>query len=209
MSREFKVERGRCSLLRIENIDTDIIIPQTELATVHRSGLGEGLFARWRYVSERIPNPDFVLNRAANAGTRLILARANFGCGSSREHAAWALAEYGIRAVMAPSFGEIFYRNCVRNGVLPARVTAEAHQRLEALADADDGISDLTVDLVERRISVGDVELSFVLDEEDRRRLLTGADEIAETLGHRDAIEAFLAADRQDRPWIHDRRWVR
>lgn len=207
MSREFRTERGRCCLLRIENIDTDIIIPQTELATITRSGLGEGLFARWRYISGRIPNPGFVLNRPANAGARFILARANFGCGSSREHAPWALAEYGIRAVLAPSFGEIFHRNCVRNGVLPARIPENALGRLEDLADGDDGISGLTVDLVERKISAGGTEVPFLLDEEDRRRLLTGADEIAETLGHKEAIEAFIAADRRDRPWVHDRRW--
>lgn len=207
MSREFKVERGRCCLLRIENIDTDIIIPQTELATITRSGLGAGLFARWRYASGRVPNPDFVFNKPANEGARFILARANFGCGSSREHAAWALSEYGIRAVVAPSFGEIFHRNCVRNGVLPARISEEDQRRLETLADGDDGISDLTVDLVGRRIAAGGIEVPFMLDDEDRRRLLTGADEIAETLGHRDAIEAFVAVDRLERPWIHDRRW--
>ncbi|HSK38957.1 MAG TPA: 3-isopropylmalate dehydratase small subunit, partial [Arenibaculum sp.] len=126
-----------------------------------------------------------------------------------REHAAWALGEFGIRAVVAPSFGEIFHRNCVRNGVLPARVAPEAHRHLEELADAEDGIDGLVVDLVERRISAGDVHVPFALDDQDRRRLLTGADEITETLDHRAAVEAFLAEDRRRRPWVHDGQWAR
>ncbi len=207
MTREFTVERGRAAVLRHENIDTDVIIPQTELVTVSRSGLGDGLFARWRYSGGRTPNPDFVLNRPGNRNCRVLIARANFGCGSSREHAAWALAEYGIRAVVAPSFGEIFQRNAVRNGVLPARVTLQDQQRLEALADGEDGIDGLVVDLVERRIGAGAVTLPFQLEEEDRRRLLTGADEIAETLIRRPATDAFIAADRARRPWVYDRRW--
>jgi 3-isopropylmalate/(R)-2-methylmalate dehydratase small subunit len=209
MAREFRVERGRCCLLRRENIDTDIIIPQTELVTVSRSGLGEGLFARWRYTTGRTPNPDFVLNKPDNRGCRFLLAGTNFGCGSSREHAVWALGEFGIRAVIAPSFGEIFQRNGILNGVLPARVTPEAHRRLEALANAEDGIDDLVVDLVERRIEAGDFSVPFALDDDDRLRLLTGIDEIAETFTQRAAIDSFVAGDRLRRPWVYDRHWSR
>jgi 3-isopropylmalate/(R)-2-methylmalate dehydratase small subunit len=207
MALAFTIESGRCCVLRAENVDTDVIIPQTELATVFRSGLGAGLFARLRYRDGRTPDPGFVLNRPGNEGCRFLLAGANFGCGSSREHAAWALSEFGVRAVVAPSFGEIFHRNCVRNGLLPARVATEAHLALLELADEVDGIEAFTVDLVGRSISAGGVSVAFEIDDEDRRRLLTGADEIAETLGHRAEIEAFLAADRRARPWVHDRRW--
>lgn len=207
MALAFTVESGRCCVLRAENVDTDVIIPQTELATVFRSGLGEGLFARLRYRDGRTPDAGFVLNRPGNEGCRFLLAGANFGCGSSREHAAWALSEFGIRAVVAPSFGEIFHRNCVRNGLLPARVTRDAHLALLDLADAVDGIGAFTVDLLERRVVAGGVSVAFAIEDQDRRRLLTGADEIAETLGHRADIDAFVATDRRNRPWVHDRRW--
>jgi 3-isopropylmalate/(R)-2-methylmalate dehydratase small subunit len=205
----FTMERGRAIVLPAANIDTDIIIPQTELATITKSGLADGLFGRWRYVTDRIENPEFVLNRPANRSCRFLIAGANFGCGSSREHAVWALQEYGVRAVIASRFGEIFQRNSLRNGLLPALVTEPVWQEIVALSDADGGISDTVIDLAGRRIVAGGSSLSFQIDDQDRQRLLQGTDEIGETLGHRTAISAFVETDRARRPWIYGGRWAR
>ncbi len=207
MPEEAKYGRGRCCVFGLENIDTDVIIPQTELVTVSKSGLADGLFARWRYKNDRIPNPDFVLNRPRNKECRFLLAAANFGCGSSREHAAWALTEYGVRAVISPNFGEIFFRNSIRNGLLPARIAAADYRCLASLADGEGGIDDMIVDLTAGQITVGRLTVPFSLDQVDRMRLLTDTDDIAETLLHRTDIEGFVAADRIRRPWVHQTLW--
>lgn len=188
-------------LMRI-NIDTDAIIPSREMKRVSRHGLAEGLFAGWRYrePGSREPDPDFVLNRAPYRDAEILLAGRNFGCGSSREHAVWALAEWGIRAVIAPSFGGIFRANCVRNGVLPVAMKEEDMARLTEEIGEEDPLP-VTVDLERRRVSAGELEIPFEISDDDRRMLLEGLDPIAATLRSAEAIEAFEARDREARPW--------
>jgi 3-isopropylmalate dehydratase small subunit len=204
--RKFDVLTGVAAPLLRANVDTDAIIPSREMKSVSKRGLADGLFAGWRYlaIGERDPNPEFVLNQPAYAGTRILLAGENFGCGSSREHAVWALDEYGIRAVIAPGFAPIFRGNCVRNGLLPVRLDASAVARLAAAVAPDPQRRLVTVDLVSQRVSGPDgIDLSFDLDPESREMLLEGLDAIDLTLKHHDAIEAFLARDRVERPWIY------
>ncbi len=192
-------------LLR-DNVDTDAIIPSREMRAVSKKGLGVGLFAGWRYLdpAARTPDPAFVLNHPAYAGAQILLSGQNFGCGSSREHAVWALAEYGFRVVIAPSFNPIFYGNCVRNGIVPAIVDAAAHARLAA--DCPEGrATRLTVDLERRRIAAPSGDIAFTIDDESRHSLLHGLDPIAATLALDDQIQAFTATDAERRPWIYSR----
>ena len=188
------------------NVDTDAIIPSREMKSVSKQGLADGLFAGWRYtaIGGREPDPAFVLNQPAYARTQILLSGENFGCGSSREHAVWALLEYGIRAVIAPSFAPIFHGNCVRNGILPVRLDAASIDRLaEAIAPAPRERR-LTVDLVRQRITGPDgLEFGFAIEPEEREMLLEGLDAIDLTLKHREAIEAFRTRDRGQRPWIY------
>jgi 3-isopropylmalate/(R)-2-methylmalate dehydratase small subunit len=188
------------------NVDTDIIIPSREMKSVSKTGLAAGLFAGWRYIAigSRDPNPDFVLNQPAYAGSRILLGGENFGCGSSREHAVWALHEYGIRAVIAPSFAPIFFGNCVRNGIVPVRLATEAVATLAEHVATDPQAQRLTVDLEQCAVRAGDtLRFAFVIDAEARDMLLEGLDGIDLTLKSRDAIEAFLVRDRRARPWIY------
>lgn len=188
------------------NVDTDAIIPSREMKSVSKQGLADGLFAGWRYtaIGGREPDPGFVLNQQAYAGTRVLLAGENFGCGSSREHAVWALLEYGIRAVIAPSFAPIFHGNCVRNGILPVRLDAASIARLAEAVAPDPQQRRLTVDLVRQRITGPDgLEFGFEIEPEEREMLIEGLDAIDLTLKHRDAIEDFRARDRGQRPWIY------
>lgn len=197
-------------LLR-DNVDTDAIIPSREMKTVSKTGLADGLFAGWRYtaIGGRDPDPAFVLNQPAYAGARILLGGVNFGCGSSREHAVWALHEYGIRAVLAPSFAPIFAANCIRNGVAPVRLPAEAVAALAAHVAVDPPSRPLIVDIErgEVRASGGDASgmprFPFTFDAESRDMLLEGLDAIDLTLKHRADIDAFLARDRAARPWIY------
>jgi 3-isopropylmalate/(R)-2-methylmalate dehydratase small subunit len=188
------------------NVDTDAIIPSREMQSVSKHGLAAGLFAGWRYttIGGREADPQFVLNQSAYAGTQILLAGENFGCGSSREHAVWALLEYGIRAVVAPSFAPIFHGNCVRNGILPVRLDAASIARLADAVAPDPQRRLLTVDLVRQRVSgPGGLEFGFDLAREEREMLLEGLDAIDLTLQHRDAIDAFHDRDRVQRPWIY------
>jgi 3-isopropylmalate/(R)-2-methylmalate dehydratase small subunit len=188
------------------NVDTDAIIPSREMKTVSKTGLAEGLFAGWRYkeIGSREPDPDFVLNRPAYAQARILLGGENFGCGSSREHAAWALAEYGIRAIVAPSFSPIFYGNCVRNGILPVRLPAPAIAQLAEDAGAEAPVRPVTIDLESCEVrSPGGSVHRFEIEPDAREMLLHGLDAIDLTLKQREAIEDFWRADRAARPWIY------
>jgi len=188
------------------NVDTDAIIPSREMKSVSKQGLAEGLFAGWRYtaIGGREPDPAFVLNQPAYARAQILLSGENFGCGSSREHAVWALLEYGIRAVIAPSFAPIFHGNCVRNGILPVRLDADGVARLAEAVAPDPQQRRLTVDLVRQRITGPEgLEFGFEIEPEEREMLLEGLDAIDLTLKHREAIEAFLTRDRGQRPWIY------
>jgi 3-isopropylmalate/(R)-2-methylmalate dehydratase small subunit len=188
------------------NVDTDAIIPSREMRTVSKTGLADGLFAGWRYreIGGRDPNPDFVLNDPTYAGARILVSGPNFGCGSSREHAVWALAEYGFRAVLAPSFSPIFRGNCVRNGVAPVELPGEAIERLAAAVAPDPQGRPVTVDLVNLLVTAPDgAATPFSMDAEAREMLLEGLDAIDLTLKRRGEIDAFRDRDRARRPWIY------
>ena len=189
-----------------DNIDTDAIIPSREMKTVAKDGLSDGLFAGWRYlgIGGREPDRGFVLNDPAYAGARILLAGDNFGCGSSREHAVWALAEYGFRAILAPSFSPIFAANCVRNGLAPVVLAAAAVGHIAEQVEAEPQAKQVTVDLVRGVVIAPDgAESRFELEAEAREMLLEGLDGIDLTLKSKDRIAAFRANDRLIRPWIY------
>lgn len=181
--------------LMADNVDTDTIIPSREMRTTGRTGLADGLFAPWRYTEGRTPNPDFVLNQPAYVGAQVLAAGANFGCGSSREHAVWALAEWGIRAVLAESFAPIFAANCLANGLLPITLPAPA---VAALAGQR-----VRIDLAGCTVTGAAEVHPFTIDPEARIMLLEGLDVIDLTLKSDADIAAFLAADRKARPWVY------
>jgi 3-isopropylmalate/(R)-2-methylmalate dehydratase small subunit len=189
-------------LMRI-NVDTDAIIPSREMKRVSKTGLSEGLFANWRYLDPgaREPNPDFILNQAPFDRASILLAGSNFGCGSSREHAVWALKEWGIRAVIAPSFGSIFASNCLNNGVLPVRLDEDTVETISADVMEDPLANQVTVDLEKRRIVSGDRVWEFDIGERERQMLLRGLSPIAMTLQSDDLISEFEADDARRRPW--------
>ena len=176
-----------------DNIDTDTIIPSREMTSTGKTGLKDGLFAPWRYSDAvtRTPNPDFAMNRPEFAGARILASGANFGCGSSREHAVWALAEYGVACVVAESFAPIFYTNCIRNGIAPITLPKTVIGTLAG--------STATVDLDAQTVNGH----HFDIAEEAKTMLLEGLDAIDLTLKHREAIAKWQTADRQQRPWIY------
>ncbi len=183
-----------------DNVDTDQIIPSREMKSTGKTGLADGLFAGWRYtaIGGRDPDPSFVLNDPCYADSQIILGGANFGCGSSREHAVWALAEYGFRAVIAPSFAPIFAGNCVRNGILPAVMDANAITIIE------EANCPITINLAAQKISIGeDQSWPFPIDDEAKAMLLEGLDAIDLSLKMAEDIAAWQAADRAKRPWIY------
>lgn len=191
------------------NVDTDAIMPKQFLKSIRRSGFGAYLFDEWRYldrgepdmdVSGRPLNPDFVLNRPEYQGAEILLVRENFGCGSSREHAPWALEDYGFRVLIGPSFAEIFYNNCFNNGLLPIVLPAAT---VDALFRAAGPGYRLTVDLEAQTITTptGDA-IGFDIDPSRKHRLLNGLDDISLTLQHADAIRAYEARRREVAPWL-------
>lgn len=188
------------------NVDTDAIIPSREIKRVAKTGLADGLFAGWRYreIGGRDRNPDFVLNRPEYADAKILLAGENFGCGSSREHAVWALAEYGFRAIVAPSFAPIFQMNCVRNGVLPVLLPAATVESLAAAVAQDPATRRLVIDLESEMLTSPDGRSHrFEIDAESKQMLLEGLDAIDLTLKQSDAIAEFTARDRRERPWVY------
>ncbi len=187
------------------NVDTDAIIPKQFLKTIERQGLGRHLFDAWRYLEQggqRMDNPDFVLNQAAYAGARILLARENFGCGSSREHAPWALADYGFRVVIAPSFADIFANNCVQNGILLVRLPTDVVEHLFHEVAANPGYR-LRVDLPAQEVqTMGDSRYAFPMDAGHKHKLLHGLDDIQLTLRQEGAIRAYEERRRQSAPWL-------
>lgn len=183
-------------LLR-DNIDTDTIIPSREMRSTGRTGLAAGLFAPWRYLDadKRIGDPQFVLNQRDAIGTRLLLGGNNFGCGSSREHAVWALVEFGIEAIIAPSFAPIFKANCLRNGLLPIMLPEEVVRSLQWHM--------VTIDLAAQTVRADGQGWPFAIDPEAREMLLQGLDAIDLTLTQRQHIDCWTAADRKARPWVY------
>ncbi|OLP60379.1 3-isopropylmalate dehydratase small subunit [Xaviernesmea oryzae] len=192
---------GVAAPLPVVNVDTDMIIPKDYLKTIKRTGLGTGLFAEARYKEDGSENPDFVLNKPAYRNAQILVAGDNFGCGSSREHAPWALLDYGIRCVISTSFADIFYNNCFKNGILPVVVSAEDLDKL--MDDASRGSNAiLSVDLEAQEISGPDGgKIKFEIDAFKRHCLLNGLDDIGLTLEKRDDIDSFEKANAAARPW--------
>ncbi len=184
------------------NVDTDMIIPKQFLKTIKRSGLGESLFFEMRYDDAGSEKPDFVLNRGPYRNARILIAGDNFGCGSSREHAPWALLDFGIRCVIAPSFADIFYNNCFKNGILPIVLPGEQVDALMALA-AGEGGATLSVDLERQEITAPDgATMPFDVDPFRKSCLLGGLDEIGLTLQKAPAIAAFEERHKASQPWL-------
>jgi 3-isopropylmalate/(R)-2-methylmalate dehydratase small subunit len=192
----FTIHTGLAAAMLQDNLNTDLIIPKQFLKTIHRRGLGRHLFHDLRYREDGSEDPAFVLNREPGRSASILLAGANFGCGSSREHAPWALLDFGIRAVLAPSFADIFATNAVKNGILPAMVTPEA---VAALAVH---VGELEVDLTAQRIRAGAAEYPFRTDPWARGILLEGLDEIEQTLRGIAGVEAFEQRREAEAPWL-------
>jgi 3-isopropylmalate/(R)-2-methylmalate dehydratase small subunit len=208
----FRQHTGLVAPLDRANVDTDAVIPKQFLKSIKRSGFGPNLFDAWRYLdhgepgmdnAKRPPNPDFVLNQPRYAGASILLARRNFGCGSSREHAPWALADFGFRALVAPSFADIFFNNCYKSGLLPIVLPESVVARLFDDVAAFPGYR-LAVDLDAQTIGTPDGGFVHRFDiEPDRKyRLLNGLDDIGLTLQHADAIRAFEAEHLAREPWL-------
>jgi len=193
---------GVAAPLPIVNVDTDMIIPKDYLKTIERTGLGRGLFADMRYNQDGSENPDFILNKPAYAQAKILVAGDNFGCGSSREHAPWALADFGIRCVIATSFADIFYNNCFKNGILPIKVSPQDLEKL--LDDASRGSNaTLTIDLELQEIYGPDGGvLHFELDAFRRHCLLNGLDDIGLTMQKATHIDHFEATLIEQQPWV-------
>jgi 3-isopropylmalate/(R)-2-methylmalate dehydratase small subunit len=191
------------------NVDTDAIIPKQFLKSIHRAGFGPYLFDEWRYLDHGEPgmdctdrplNKDFILNKPEYQGAEILLTRENFGCGSSREHAPWALEDYGFRAIIAPSFADIFYNNCFKNGLLPIHLPADVVDSL--FKELTEGYR-LTIDLHAQKITTpSGREIAFDIDENRKYRLLNGLDDIGLTLQHADEIKAYEAARAKRAPWL-------
>jgi 3-isopropylmalate/(R)-2-methylmalate dehydratase small subunit len=208
----FREHTGLVAPLDRANVDTDAIIPKQFLKSIKRSGFGPNLFDAWRYLDKGEPgmdnaprprNPDFVLNHPRYQGATILLARRNFGCGSSREHAPWALLDYGFRAVIAPSYADIFHNNCYKNGLLPIVLPESVVDRLFHEVLAFPGFK-LTVDLERQQVRTSDLALTEGFDVEPFRKhcLLNGLDDIALTLAHSAEISAFEAKRLGEQPWL-------
>jgi 3-isopropylmalate/(R)-2-methylmalate dehydratase small subunit len=198
---KFDTLTGVAAPLEIDNIDTDMIIPKQYLKTIKRTGLGAGLFSEMRYLDDGSPNPDFVLNKPAYKNAQILVVGDNFGCGSSREHAPWALLDFGIRCVISTDFADIFYNNCFKNGILPIKVSPEDLPKL--MDDARRGANaTLTIDLPNQEIRGPDGGVvKFEIDPFRKHCLLEGLDDIGLTLVEAPAIDAFEKKAANARPW--------
>ena len=199
---KFTVLEGVAAPLRLVNVDTDMIIPKQYLKTIKRTGLGKGLFSEKRYKDDGSENPDFVLNKTAYRKSKILVAGDNFGCGSSREHAPWALADFGITCIISTSFGDIFYNNSFKNGILPIRVSPEELEKL--FEDADRGANaTLTIDLEKQEIRGPDGGLiKFEIDAFRKHCLLNGLDDIGLTMAKKDHIGSYETKAGTERPWL-------
>jgi 3-isopropylmalate/(R)-2-methylmalate dehydratase small subunit len=207
----FTTLNGLVAPLDRANVDTDAIIPKQFLKSIQRSGFGPNAFDEWRYLdhgepgmdnSKRKINPDFVLNQPRYQGASILLTRENFGCGSSREHAPWALQDYGFRAIIASSFADIFYNNCFKNGMLPIVLAADAVDALFNGVSGQVGYK-LTIDLSAQTVNTPDGKsYAFEVDKVRKHNLLNGLDDIGLTMQQQDKIKAFEAKHRQNQPWL-------
>jgi 3-isopropylmalate/(R)-2-methylmalate dehydratase small subunit len=198
---KFTTLEGVAAPLRIINVDTDMIVPKQYLKTIKRTGLGKGLFSELRYRDDGSENPDFVLNKPAYRQATILIADDNFGCGSSREHAPWALLDFGIRCVISTSFGDIFYNNCFKNGILPIRVSREELEKL--IDDAERGANArLSIDLEKQEIRGPDGGMiKFDVEEFRKYCLLNGLDDIGLTLAKKAQIDGYESKAKTARPW--------
>jgi 3-isopropylmalate/(R)-2-methylmalate dehydratase small subunit len=195
---------GIAAPLLVDNIDTDQIIPVHRMLASMNPDYGAGLFANWRYLADGTPNADFVLSKEPFTRAQILIAGANFGCGSSREHAVWALQGFGICCVIAASFADIFFSNCVRRGLLPVALPTIRIRDLESRIVSSGGREPLTVSLVDRTIRLaGGPDIAFRIDDGLRTNLLEGLDEIGHTLRYLERIEAHEREDRGIRPWVY------
>ncbi len=199
---KFTVLEGVAAPLKVVNVDTDMIIPKQYLKTIKRTGLGKGLFSEKRFNDDGSENPDFVLNKPAYRNAKILVAGDNFGCGSSREHAPWALLDFGIRCVISTSFGDIFYNNSFKNGILPIRVTQDELDKL--FDDAERGANaTLTIDLEKQEIRGPDGGvIKFEIDAFRKHCLLNGLDDIGLTMVKKDKIDTFESKVGAERPWM-------
>lgn len=199
---KFTFHRGVAAPMNMINIDTDMILPKDHLKTIKRTGLGKYLFTEMRYLEDGTENPDFVLNKAPYRQTSILVAGDNFGCGSSREHAPWALKDFGIRAVISTSFADIFYNNCFKNGILPIRVTKA---QLDALMDdagkGANAVIDIDLEAQEIQRPNGE-KISFTIDDHRRHCLINGLDDIGLTMQRKDKIAAYEAKLGAIKPWV-------
>ncbi|WP_259782493.1 3-isopropylmalate dehydratase small subunit [Aestuariispira ectoiniformans] len=199
---KFNKLTGIAAPLDLINIDTDMIIPKQYLKTIKRTGLGKNLFDEMRFNDDGSENPDFVLNKQAYRGAEILVAGDNFGCGSSREHAPWALLDFGIRCVIAPSFADIFYNNCFKNGILPIKLPREVVDSLMDKADRGSNAT-FTIDLENQKVVDPDgEEYDFDVDEFRRHCLLNGLDDISLTLQKNEKIDTYEDSRAETTPWV-------
>lgn len=215
----FRQHVGIVAPMLLNNIDTDQIIPSREMKKVSKEGLGEGLFAGQRYLQNdfkpspnklhanpqtRIPNPDFILNKPAYSNATILLSCKNFGCGSSREHAAWSLKEYGVKAIVAESFGSIFRINCLRNGIVPISLTEIEVKTIYNWICLDRASNSVTIDVEHSRVILNNsVYFNFILEPHFQEMLVNGLDFISSTLRHKNNIDLFILKDKSLRPWAY------
>ena len=201
----FKTLEGVAAPLNMINVDTDMIIPKQYLKTIHRTGLGKALFDEMRFNPDGSEKPDFVLNKPAYRKAKILVAGDNFGCGSSREHAPWALLDFGIRCIIAPSFADIFYGNCFKNGILPIKLPQSEVDKL--MDDAERGANAVvSIDLEKQEIRGPDGGMiKFEIDDFRKQVLLNGWDDIDVTESYRPRIAAFKVKDKSERPWAEPR----
>jgi 3-isopropylmalate/(R)-2-methylmalate dehydratase small subunit len=198
----FTTLRGLVAPLERTNVNTDEITPARFLKTIKRTGFENALFANWRFLNDGSPNPDFVLNQPRYQGAKILLADDNFGCGSSREHAPWALHDYGFRCLIAPSFADIFYNNCFNNGILPITLDAATVQEIFAEVAASEGYT-LDIDLAAQTITTpGGRVIRFEIDTFRKEALLQGLDNIGWTLSHNAEITSYENHRKQEAPWL-------
>jgi len=198
--------KGKAVLMLSDNINTDQIIPSREMKRVSKIGLADGLFANLRYINSasggRTPDPEFILNKPSAKDASILIAASNFGCGSSREHAVWALHEYGFRIIIASGYGSIFYENCINNGIVPIVLDQSTIDQLAKQVSTDTLI--VTVDLQLCTVEVENLVLNFTMNEDKRQMLLEGSNAIDLTLKHKTEINQFLKSDKTARPWAYD-----
>ena len=197
--KKFKNLKSIPAYLPIVNIDTDMIIPKQFLKTIKRTGLGKSLFFEMRYDHDGKKIKDFILNNEPYNNSKILIAGKNFGCGSSREHAPWALLDFGITCVISSSYADIFYNNCFKNGILPITISEE---KIKELAEYSNRKEEISIDLIEQKITFGNNEIKFEIDDFKKECLIEGYDDIALSLNHKSKIESFENKIKSERPWI-------